>query len=117
VWPLKTIYYSDSDRIAAIVRRLLTKGENIKWAGEFLQCNYEKMGMVETVRLIEFIFGLLDNPEKAKGSIICHFDALYDCFWKALELMTANYEVALLFFICMGLFYESCLLYAIDGEV
>jgi len=62
VWSLKTVYYSDSDKMAGIVLKLLTKRDNIKWAGEFLQCNYEKMGLVETVRLIEFIFRLLDDP-------------------------------------------------------
>lgn len=49
---LKDIYFSDIDKIARIIRSMMTSVDNIERVQCFLEGNFEKFGMVEAVRYI-----------------------------------------------------------------
>ncbi len=51
-WILKNIYYQDIDKIAYLIRSIVSSTVNIELAGEFLNFDFDRMGVVEAIRYI-----------------------------------------------------------------
>lgn len=107
---LNQCYFQDLDKIAGILRKILSDPHNCQWVSSLLcSFNYEMMGIVQSVRAIELLFSLLEEPDQGSTLVRNHFEQFLTCFSFLIEIVLENEDVLFMLLVTLGIFYSHVL--------